>query len=53
MSGDNGTALTVFEDGDMKTDTLAVRYYPLETRTPRITPMWLRHTGTTLPKRQG
>ena len=26
MSGDNGTALTVFEDGDMKTDTLAVRY---------------------------
>ena len=31
MSGDNGTALTVFEDGDMKTDTLAVRYYPLET----------------------
>lgn len=31
MSGDNSTALTVFEDGDMKTDVLAVRYYPLET----------------------
>ena len=31
MSGDNSTALTVFEDGDMKTDTLAVRYYPLDT----------------------
>ena len=29
MSGDNGTALTVFEDGDMKTDTLAVRYLSL------------------------
>ena len=38
MSGDNGTALTVFEDGDMKTDTLAVRYYPLETEdTPDYT----------------
>ena len=38
MSGDNSTALTVFEDGDMKTDTLAVRYYPLETEdTPDYT----------------
>lgn len=31
MSGDSSTALTMFEDGDIKTDTLAVRYYPLET----------------------
>lgn len=31
MSGDNNTALTVFEDGDIKTDAVAVRYYPLET----------------------
>lgn len=31
MSGDNTTALTVFEDGDIKTDALALRYYPLET----------------------
>lgn len=31
MSGDNNTALTVFEDGDIKTDTIALRYYPLET----------------------
>ncbi len=38
MSGDSSTALTVFEDGDMKTDTLAVRYYPLETEdTPDYT----------------
>lgn len=31
MSGDNNTALTVFEDGDIKTDAIALRYYPLET----------------------
>lgn len=31
MSGDNSTALTVFEDGDIKTDAVALRYYPLET----------------------
>ncbi len=31
MSGDESTALTMFEDGDMKTDVLAVRYYPLDT----------------------
>lgn len=30
MSGDNTTTLTVFEDGDIKTDTLAVRYYPID-----------------------
>lgn len=51
MSGDNGTALTVFEDGDMKTDTLAVRYYPWKPRTHRTIPMWRRHTGTTSPKK--
>lgn len=38
MSGDNTTALTVFEDGDIKTDTIAIRYYPLETEdTPDYT----------------
>lgn len=31
MSGDNSTALTMFEDGDIKTDTIALRYYPLTT----------------------
>lgn len=31
MSGDNSTALTMFEDGDIKTDAIALRYYPLET----------------------
>ena len=31
MSGDSSTALTMFEDGEIKTDTLAIRYYPLET----------------------
>lgn len=31
MSGDNSTALTVFEDGPIKTDTIALRYYPLDT----------------------
>lgn len=31
MSGNNSTALTVFEDGDIKTDAVALRYYPLET----------------------
>lgn len=30
MSGDNTTTLTVFEEGDIKTDTIALRYYPLE-----------------------
>lgn len=30
MSGDNSTALTMFEDGDIKTDALALRYYPLD-----------------------
>ncbi len=30
MSGDNTTSLTVFEDGDIKTDAIALRYYPLE-----------------------
>lgn len=34
MSGDNNTALTVFEDGDIKTDAIALRYYPLETEEP-------------------
>lgn len=38
MSGDNSTALTVFEDGKMKTDTLALRYYPVATaKTPNYT----------------
>jgi regulation of enolase protein 1 (concanavalin A-like superfamily) len=31
MSGDTSTALTVFEDGDIKTDAIALRYYPLDT----------------------
>lgn len=31
MSGDESTALTMFESGEIKTDALAVRYYPLET----------------------
>ncbi len=30
MSGDTSTALTMFETGDIKTDTIAIRYYPLE-----------------------
>ncbi len=30
MSGDNTTTLTVFEEGDIKTDTISLRYYPLE-----------------------
>ncbi len=30
MSGDNTTTLTVFEDGDIKTETIELRYYPLE-----------------------
>lgn len=29
MSGDNTTTLTVFEDGNIKTDTISLRYYPL------------------------
>lgn len=38
MSGDNTTSLTVFEDGDIKTDGIALRYYPLETEdTPDYT----------------
>ncbi len=38
MSGDNTTTLTVFEDGDIKTDAIAVRYYPLTTEdTPDYT----------------
>lgn len=31
ISGDNSMALTVFEDGPIKTDTIALRYYPLDT----------------------
>ncbi len=31
MSGDNSTALTMFETGDIKTETIALRYYPLDT----------------------
>ena len=30
MSGDNTTTLTVFEEGEIKTDTISLRYYPLE-----------------------
>ena len=30
MSGDNTTTLTVFEEGDIKTETIELRYYPLE-----------------------
>ncbi len=29
MSGDNTTTLTVFEEGDIKTEKIALRYYPL------------------------
>lgn len=30
MSGDSDTAFTIFEDGDIKTDKISIRYYPLE-----------------------
>lgn len=30
MSGDNTTTLTVFEEGDIKTEKIELRYYPLE-----------------------
>lgn len=30
MAGDSSTAFTVFEDGDIKTDKISIRYYPLE-----------------------
>ena len=49
MSGDNSTALTVFEDGDIKTDAVALRYYPLETRIRRTTATWQTPTETTSP----
>lgn len=32
MSGDSSNALTVFEEGDIKTPEISVRYYPLEDR---------------------
>lgn len=51
MSGDNGTALTVFEDGDMKPTRWQCGTTPWKPRTHRTIPMWRRHTGTTSPKK--
>lgn len=35
MSGDNSNALTVFEEGEIKTPEISVRYYPLENKSKK------------------